>query len=78
MKWPTLFERGACGVDDRYSGSDKFTGELDRDAMLYMVPIEQLLESDFTPEALNAFEALAVTTKSDYVNKLHKIFHCHP
>ena len=40
-------------------------------------PIEQLLGSDFTPEALNVFEALAVKTKGDYVNKLYNIFHCH-
>ena len=46
--------------------------------MLYMVPIEQLLGSDFTYEALNVYEALDVTTKSVYVNKLHDIFHCHP
>ena len=78
MKWRALFEGGACVVDDRCSGSVEFTGELDRYSMLYMVLIEQLLGSDLTPEALNVFEALAITTKGDYVNKLPDIFHCHP
>ena len=27
---------------------------------------------------MNVFEALAVTSKGDYVNKLHDIFHSHP
>ena len=46
--------------------------------MLYMVLIEQLPGSDFNPEALNVFEALAVSTKGDYVTKWHNIFYCHP
>ena len=39
MKWRTLFEGGACVVDDRCRCSVKYKGELDCDAMLYMVLI---------------------------------------
>ena len=46
--------------------------------MLYVVPAEQLLGSNISADALNVFEALAVTSKGDYVNKLHDIFHSHP
>ena len=78
MKWRTTFESGVCLVDDRCSGTGKFTGELDRDIMLYAVPAKQLLGSSISADAFNVFEALAVTSKDDYVNKLYDIFYSHP
>ena len=65
MKWLTTFESGVCHVDDRRSGAEKFTGKLDRDIVRYVVPAEQLLGSNISADALNVFEALAVTLKGD-------------
>ena len=74
MKWRTTFKSGVCLVDDRRGGTVLFTGELDRGIMLYVVPAEPLLGSNISVDALTVFEALAVTSKGDYVNKLQDIF----
>ena len=62
MKWRTMFEGVVCLVDDRRSSTVKFTGELDRNTMPYVVPAEQLLESNITADALIVVEALPVTS----------------
>ena len=62
MKGRTTFEGGVLLIDDRRSGSVLFTGELDRDIMLYVVFPEQLLRSNISAAALTAFEALVVTS----------------
>ena len=55
-------------VNDQFNGSVKRMGELDCDAMLYMVPVEQLVCLNCAPEVLNVFKALGAITK-DYANK---------
>ena len=81
MGWRTIFEAGACVIDDKATGCVKFTGTLDRSMMLYVVPVEQLLGDDYDAEDKIVAEAheqaLAVMTKGEYVNKLHDIVHCH-
>ena len=78
MKWRMTFESGVCHVDDRRSGTVKFTGELDRDIVLFVVPAEQELRSNITADNVTVFDALAVTSKVDYVNKHYDIFYNHP
>ena len=70
MKWRTTFEGGgACLIDDRHTEVQMFNGTLDRYAMLYVVPAEQLLGADFDLEALEVSEsheqASAVMTKGE-------------
>ena len=81
MGWRTVFEAGACVIDDKSTGSVKFKGELDRNMMLYVVAVEQLLGDDYDADDRIVSEAheqaLAVMTKGEYVNKLHDIVHCH-
>ena len=62
-------------VDVQQSDSAKFTGLLERKTFLYMVPMKQLLESDFAFKALYVIKTLAVTSNGDNVNQLHDIFY---
>ena len=71
-KWRTTFKDGACLIDDRYTGAQNFNRTLNNDAILYVLPDEQLLCADFDSEAFAVFtshkQAFAVMTKCEYVN----------
>ena len=81
MEWRTIFQAGACVIDDKATRCVKFTGNLERSMMLYVVPVEEFLGDDYDADDRIVAEpyeqALAVMTKGEFVDKLHDIVHCY-
>ena len=43
MGWRIIFEAGVCVINEKTTGFVKFTGNLDRNIMLYVVAVEKLV-----------------------------------
>ena len=78
MGWRTPLENGKCIIEDSTNACVK----LDLAMMLFVVPVEQVVGSDFDTPAVEILDTqkqvLSVVTKCEPFNKQHDIFHCHP